>query len=161
MLRQCQCLHRRLHSRLRLSLTRRFLHPANRLPAGHRRTGHSALHMPSEVIGTCGNAQWPDREMIVIELEFGIACLRKRCGPEPPGTSLELVWQDHDCGAYATIRLVWGQGSLSDKHWKYIQRCGDTLDKLESYLDWSAFSPPSHIPRAWVAGESDDGCPAG
>jgi len=83
--------------------------------------------MPSEEIGTCGYAQWPDRKLIAVELEFGIACLRPHCGPEPPGTSIELEWHDHEIGAYATISLVWEQGSLFDEHWEYIERCSKAL----------------------------------
>ena len=76
--------------------------------------------MPNEQIGTCGHAQWPDREAIHFELEFGIACLRRHCGPEPPGSVLDVVWHEHDLGAYATISLVWeGPGVLFDEDWAY------------------------------------------
>jgi len=67
--------------------------------------------MPGEAIGACGGAQWPDREAIAFELEFGIACLRRHCGPESAGCSLEVVWHEHDIGAYGTINLVWEQGN--------------------------------------------------
>ena len=96
--------------------------------------------MPSESVGTCGHAQWPDRHSIDCELEFGIACLRRHCGPEPPGTSLEIVWSDHDSGAYATIDLVWEHGSLSGEHWKYIERCSRTLQALDDCVDWASLS---------------------
>src|SRR6266498_1798853 len=92
--------------------------------------------MPTEDIGTCGKAQWPDRELIDFELGFGIACLRRHCGPEPPSTSLEIVWNDHDSGAYATISLVWDGGSLFEEHWKYIERCQEVLDQLDQCVDW-------------------------
>ncbi len=94
--------------------------------------------MPSEAVGTCGVAQWPDREQIARELEFGIACLRHHCGPEPPGCSLEVVWHDHDSGAYAEIELVWEQGVLFEEHWKYIERCSEALDQLGTCVDWEA-----------------------
>ena len=55
--------------------------------------------MPNEQIGTCGHAQWPDQDAIQFELEFGIACLRRHCGPEPPGSVLDVVWHEHDLGA--------------------------------------------------------------
>jgi hypothetical protein len=92
--------------------------------------------MPCEDIGTCGDAQWPDREAIGFELGFGIACLRRHCGPEPPGCSLDVVWHDHDSGAYATISLVWEEGSLFDEHWAYIERCSELLNQLDSCVDW-------------------------
>src|SRR5438309_6079157 len=64
--------------------------------------------MPNEQIGTCGHAQWPDQDAIQFELEFGIACLRRHCGLEPPGSLLDVAWHEHDLGGYATISLVWG-----------------------------------------------------
>jgi len=95
--------------------------------------------MPSEEIGTCGDAQWPDREAIQLELEFGIACLRRHCGPEPEGSSLEVVWHEHDLGAYATISLVWeGPGVLFDEDWEYLGRCSGTLGQLDECVDWEA-----------------------
>jgi hypothetical protein len=108
--------------------------------------------MPSEDVGTCGMAQWPDRDAIDSELEFGIACLRRYCGPEPRGTSLDIVWNDHDSGAYATISLVWAQGELWKQHWDYIERCSAALDELNERVDWDAFHaireaalPPSGV----------------
>ena len=93
--------------------------------------------MPSEQIGTCGDAQWPDREAIQFELEFGIACLRRHCGPEPPGSLLDVVWHEHDLGAYATISLVWeGPGVLFDEDWEYLDRCSKTLAQLDECVDW-------------------------
>ena len=94
--------------------------------------------MPNEYIGTCGRARLPDREAISVELEFGIACLRHRYGTEPSGSWLEVLWHDHDSGSYPTISLVWGEGSLSNKEWQYIERCRKTLTLLDDYIDWDA-----------------------
>jgi hypothetical protein len=96
--------------------------------------------MPSEYVGTCGRARHSDREAVATELEFGIACVRRYCGPEPPGCSLEIVWHDHDSGAYPTISLVWAHGSLLPEHWNYIDRCGTVLDRLNDCIDWNALS---------------------
>ena len=93
--------------------------------------------MPNEQIGTCGHAQWPDQDAIQFELEFGIACLRRHCGPEPPGSLLDVVWHEHDLGAYATISLVWeGPGVLFDEDWAYLDRCSQTLAQLDECVDW-------------------------
>ena len=93
--------------------------------------------MPNEQIGTCGHAQWPDQDAIQFELEFGIACLRRHCGPEPPGFVLDVVWHEHDLGAYATISLVWeGPGVLFDEDWEYLDRCSKTLAQLDECVDW-------------------------
>src|SRR5437867_10548527 len=93
--------------------------------------------MPNEQIGTCGPAQWPDQDAIQFELEFGIACLRRHCGPEPPGSVLDVVWHEHDLGAYATISLVWeGPGVLFDEDWAYLDRCSKTLAQLDECVDW-------------------------
>ena len=92
--------------------------------------------MPNEQIGTCGHAQWPDKEAIQFELEFGIACLRRHCGPEPPGSVLDVVWHEHDLGAYATISLVWeGPGVLFNEDWEYLDRCRKTLAQLDECVD--------------------------
>ena len=93
--------------------------------------------MPNEQIGTCGHAQWPDRDAIHFELEFGIACLRRHCGPEPPGSLLDVAWHEHDLGGYAAISLVWeGPGVLFDEDWAYLDRCSQTLAQLDEWLDW-------------------------
>ena len=90
--------------------------------------------MPNEQIGTCGHAQWPDQDAIQFELEFGIACLRRHCGPEPPGF---VLWHEHDLGAYVTISLVWeGPGVLFDEDWAYLDRCSQTLAQLDECVDW-------------------------
>src|SRR5437660_8844392 len=102
--------------------------------------------MPSEQIGTCGDAQWPDREAIQFELEFGIACLRRHCGPEPPGSLLDVVWHEHDLGAYATISLVWeGPGVLFDEDWEYLDRCSKTLAQLDECVDWRSEEHTSEL----------------
>jgi len=93
--------------------------------------------MPNEQIGTCGHEQWPEQDAIQFELEFGIACLRRHCGPEPPGSLLDVVWHEHDLGAYATISLVWeGPGVLFDEDWEYLDRCSKTLAQLDECVDW-------------------------
>ena len=93
--------------------------------------------MPNEQIGTCGHAQWPDRDAIHFELEFGIACLRRHCGPEPPGSLLDVAWHEHDLGGYAAISLVWeGPGVLFDEDWEYLDRCSKTLAQLDECVDW-------------------------
>ncbi len=95
--------------------------------------------MPAESIGTCGVAQSRDRGAIAFELEFGIASLRRHCGPEPPGCSLEIRWHEHDLGEYPTISLMWEEpGSLFEEHWAYIERCREVLDQLDDCVDWEA-----------------------
>ena len=114
--------------------------------------------MPSEYVGTCGHGRLPDREAVAAELDFGIACLRRYCGPEPSGCSLEIVWHDHDSGAYPTISLVWAHGSLSPEHWHYIERCGAALDRLNGCVDWDALTvmrsdskgTPVSIVDSWI-----------
>ncbi len=48
--------------------------------------------MPSESIGECGCAQWPDIRWITAELELAIGYIRHACGEPPPGlmTAKEL-----------------------------------------------------------------------
>ncbi len=91
--------------------------------------------MPSESVGTCGVAQWPDREQIGRELEFGIACLRLLCGPEPAGSSLEVTWQDHDSGQYAEISLVWPSGTPVGLS-RYLEQCEEALDRVDKCIAW-------------------------
>ena len=76
-----------------------------------------------------------------IELVFGIACLRRYCGPEPSGASLEIIWPDHDSGSYATMSLVWEQGFLVEEYRDYIERCRKALDQLDDCMDWDVLRP--------------------
>jgi len=43
------------------------------LPTAWFTCEHTGLTMPRESIGTCGSAQWPDRDSIDAELESGVA----------------------------------------------------------------------------------------
>ena len=85
----------------------------------------------------CGVAQYPDVEQIRFELALGIAVLRLVCGAEPKGCSLEVEWHEHDVGRYATISLVWAQGSLSTREERYIEYCRVVLDALDDTLGWT------------------------
>lgn len=92
--------------------------------------------MPQESVGCCGGAQWPDRGRIEFELDLGIAFRRLLCGREPPGTTLEVVWHDHDSGQYAEIGLVWEQGALFDREWHYFARCERAFTELNDCVNW-------------------------
>lgn len=96
--------------------------------------------MPTEYVGTCGRGRPADRAAAAADLEFGIACLRRCCGREPSGCSLEVVWHDHDIAAYPTISLVSAHGSFLPEHWDYIERCAVALDRLDECIDWNALN---------------------
>jgi hypothetical protein len=90
------------------------------------------------LIGCCGHGQWPDRERIEFELDLDISILRLLCDQEPRGTTLEIIWHEHDSGQYAEICLGWEQGSLDDREWEYITRCERALTDLNESVDWAA-----------------------
>lgn len=111
--------------------------------------------VPSEPIGTCGVAQWPDRDQIARELEFGIAYLRILGGPEPAGSSLEVIWRDHDNGQYAEISLVWASGTpvgLSE----YLEQCKQALEHLDECVDWSGLREATQLRRPQDPRDSEE-----
>jgi hypothetical protein len=113
--------------------------------------------LPSASIGACGVAQWPDREQIGRELEFGIACLRLLCGPEPTGSSLEVTWQDHDSGQYAEISLVWPSGTHTPVGLsRYLEQCEEALDRVDECIDWQGLLDTTRPPQSNVSREVEE-----
>src|SRR5579871_703599 len=91
--------------------------------------------MPSERIGDCGCAQYPDKDWIIAELELGICYIRHACGEPPPGYELEIIWREHYLGQYAEIGVTWeGYGEAP---WEYIGRAGNALSRFDDNVAWS------------------------
>src|SRR5947199_4253093 len=95
--------------------------------------------MPSESIGECGGAEYPDKDWITAELELGICFIRHACGEPPAGYQLKILWQEHDIGEYATIGIRWnGPG---DAPWEYIRRAERALARFDEAVSWSELEP--------------------
>jgi hypothetical protein len=113
--------------------------------------------MRHELVGCCGDGRWPDVEQIDFELGIGIALLRLLCGKEPPGTALEAVWFEHDSGQYAEICLVWEQGALFDREWRYFTHCERALTEIDDSVDWRALWEARQELQAEQSSPGDDG----
>jgi hypothetical protein len=95
--------------------------------------------VPSESIGNCGRAQYPDRDWITAELELGICFIRHACGEPPDGYELEVIWNNHDLGGYATIGITWD--SPGDAPWDYMRRAERALARFDEAVSWSQLEP--------------------
>src|SRR5579871_443405 len=95
--------------------------------------------MPSENIGDCGTAQFPDKNWIIAELELGICYIRHACGSPPPGYELGIVWHEHDLGEYASIGIKWD--GPQDAPWEYIARAETALSRFDDAVAWSELKP--------------------
>src|SRR5437870_3183546 len=104
--------------------------------------------MPSENIGDCGSAQFPDKDWIIAELELGICYLRHACGAPPLGYELGIIWHEHDLGEYASIGIAWG--GPGDAPWDYIRRAERALARFDEAVSWSELEPEPE-------GDADEG----
>jgi hypothetical protein len=95
--------------------------------------------VPSESIGECGGAQYPDKDWITAELELGICYIRHACGEPPDGYELEILWHEHDAGEYATIGITW-EGP-ADAPWDYMSRAERALSRFDEAVSWSELEP--------------------
>jgi hypothetical protein len=95
--------------------------------------------VPSESIGECGGAQYPDKDWITAELELGICYIRHACGEPPAGYELDVLWHEHDAGEYATIGLTWD--GYGDAPWDYISRAERALARFDEAVAWSELAP--------------------
>jgi len=95
--------------------------------------------VPSESIGECGGAQYPDKDWITAELELGICYIRHACGESPDGYELEILWHEHDAGEYATIGITW-EGP-ADAPWDYMSRAERALSRFDEAVSWSELEP--------------------
>jgi hypothetical protein len=95
--------------------------------------------MPSERIGDCGGAQYPDKEWITAELDLGISYIRHACGEPPPGYQLDIVWHEHEVGEYAEIAITWD--GFGDAPWDYIRRAENALSRFDDAVAWSELAP--------------------
>jgi len=95
--------------------------------------------MPSENIGDCGTAQFPDKHWIIAELELGICYIRHACGSPPPGYELGIIWHEHDLGEYASIGVTWD--GPKDAPWEYIARAETALSRFDDAVAWSELKP--------------------
>lgn len=101
--------------------------------------------MPRESIGQCGCAQYPDRRWITAELELAICYIRHACGEPPPGYVLEILWQQHDLGEYATVGITWD--GPCEAPWDYISRAEDALERFDQAVSWSDLAPDLREPE--------------
>jgi hypothetical protein len=106
--------------------------------------------VPSEDIGECGGAQYPDKDWITAELELGICYIRHACGEAPAGYELDIIWHEHDVGEYATIGITWD--GFGDAPWDYISRAESALQRFHEAVNWSQLVPE---PKG-DAGDEDD-----
>jgi hypothetical protein len=95
--------------------------------------------MPSESIGECGGAQYPDKDWIAAELELGICYIRHACGEPPAGYELDIIWHEHEVGEYATIGITWD--GYGDAPWDYISRAEGALARFDDAVAWSELVP--------------------
>ena len=108
--------------------------------------------MPTESIGECGGAQYPDKKWITAELELGICFIRHACGEPPAGYELEILWHEHDSGEYATIGITWD--GPDGAPWDYIGRAQRALARLDEAVSWSELDPEPE--EEADEGDSDD-----
>ena len=99
--------------------------------------------MPRESIGSCGCAQFPDKDWIVAELELAICYIRHACGAPPPGYELDIIWHEHDLGEYATVGITWD--GPCDAPWDYISRAESALQRFDQAVAWSELSPEPEL----------------
>jgi hypothetical protein len=95
--------------------------------------------MPVEPIGEFGT---PGAELEWLQAQGTIVIrhLQRICGDPPPEMELEIVWQEHDLGAYPTIASTWEDG-MRGAPWPYISRCQSALAAYEDEEEpphWSA-----------------------
>lgn len=96
--------------------------------------------MPWEHIGSCGTGQLPDdREWIISALEICIAYLRA-VAPEPEGSELGIMWNEHELGDYPSIGLLWPE-SIREPPMDYVCLCSDLLGRFDLAVSWSEISP--------------------
>jgi len=98
--------------------------------------------MPQESIGVCGG-QSEQTGWNIAELEIGIYYIKRACGEPPPDFELEVVWNEHELGAYPTIGLSW-EGLRAPPR-DYLRRAEHALERLNAAVEWSAIEPQEDI----------------
>lgn len=92
--------------------------------------------MPWESIGSVGSGDDTSEDWIQCCADLAITYLKFTCGAPPAGSSLGLMWQDHELGDYPTI----GVYSEFEPPWEYISDCEIALEKFDDAVDWSVLA---------------------
>ena len=107
--------------------------------------------MSWESIGSTSTGQMPnDREWIVLSLSLAKKYISFVCGDAPPGSKLDIMWQDHEYGSYPSLG-VW---SDYDEPFDYIHACEDALEAFNNGVSWHELK--THFERVAFAENDED-----
>jgi hypothetical protein len=89
--------------------------------------------MSWESIGSVSTGDMPDDEKwIVFSLGLAKKFIVLVCGAPPPGSSLDVMWHEHELGSYPSLG-VWTDG---DPPSYYISSCEKALEVFDEAVSW-------------------------
>lgn len=95
--------------------------------------------MPWERIGAVGTGQMPhERAWILFCYELALSYLKFKCGEPPLGSSLDVMWTEHDLGEQPSLGVYYE----FEPPRQYINRCEQELERFDSAVDWSKLQCP-------------------
>lgn len=107
--------------------------------------------MPWESIGSVDTGELPDDAAWIEEAQtLAIFYIEAVCGKAPDGCKLGIMSHDHDYGTYTTLGVHYEFFEPQE----YIRNAEDTLDLLNSAVDW--YMLKEHFYRLAFTEESDE-----
>ncbi|HSW62149.1 MAG TPA: hypothetical protein VLH56_02340 [Dissulfurispiraceae bacterium] len=107
--------------------------------------------MSWESIGSTSTGQMPhEREWIVLSLGIAKRYIAFVCGDPPTGSKLDIMWHDHDLGAYPSLG-IWSE---YDPPWDYINACECALQVFDAAVSWHELK--EHFEEVAFSEENED-----
>jgi hypothetical protein len=107
--------------------------------------------MPWESIGTVNTGQMPHEEdWILFALGLAKSYVLWVCGPPPEGSSLDVMWHDHELGSYPSLGIwcEWAEAS------HYYTKAEGALFCFDQAIDW--WKLKSHFEESFDDDDADD-----